>query len=154
VEVVYAEEKRRQALLKAPAARVVIPHYFVNGGFDLKFEKDPALVDLQGIMPKKQYKRMVYDINSAIKPARATKVDFGLLSLTVVGLLPWAIRHRRRKTRHKKLLLNAITQFIQEHEADRLKLKWFKRPMSQLVLVKLKEGQALHSDSEDEELSD
>ena len=131
--------------------RIVIPEYMVNAGYDVKFEADPCELDLKGIISPDDYFAAITQLNEAISHARAKPIDFLLLATSTIlpfGLIAWAVRHRQHKTKHKKILLAELRRFNDAHVAEGLRLRWRRKPVSQLVLERfpLTEDQIKHRD--------
>jgi len=98
--------------------RVIVPSYDINGGADTKFQTDPCDIDLKGIITPLEYFNAMTKINEAMSSARAKPVDTVLAatSMLVIPLIPWAIRHRKRKTKRKKILLDQVKIFNETHQ--------------------------------------
>eukprot|EP00750_Incisomonas_marina_P001144 INCI10947.1.p1 GENE.INCI10947.1~~INCI10947.1.p1 ORF type:complete len:174 (-),score=29.92 INCI10947.1:417-938(-) len=85
--------------------RVVVPAYAINGGADIKWESDPCDLDLKGILSPQEYFTAITTLNEAVSHARAKPIDTVLAvsaGFLLLPLIPWAIRHRKHRTKHKK----------------------------------------------------
>ena len=111
-----------------------VPSYVINLGQDIKFNSDPYGLDLQGMLPEAAYQQAIDDLNSELKEARSTALDHALLSggVTMLPLIPWAIRRKKHKVLHKRLLRGFIQRFNGEH--PKLLMRWARKPTSQLTI--------------------
>jgi hypothetical protein len=111
-----------------------VPSYVINLGQDIKFNSDPYGLNLQGMLPEAEYSRAIDDLNGELKEARSTALDHTLLSggVTLLPLIPWAIRRKKHKVLHKRLLKGFIQRFNYEH--PELLMRWARKPTSQLTI--------------------
>ena len=70
------------------SGRVIIPKYYINKGLDIKFDNNPF--DIFSNMTFNEYKFVINNINSRIKPARKNYIDFSLMAISplVFPLIP------------------------------------------------------------------
>ncbi len=79
-------------------------------------------------------------LNDALSHARAKPIDFLLLGSAAVmpfTLIAWALRHRKHRSKHKKILVDQIRVFNDAHAAKGLRLRWRRKPASELVLERI-----------------
>ena len=109
-------------------------------GQDLKFNSDSYGLDLQGLLVAAEYERTVEALNAELKTTRATPLDFVLLSggVTMLPLIPWALRRKKQKRMHKRLLRAFIERFNAAH--PELLMRWAKKPASQLTIERREAG--------------
>eukprot|EP00750_Incisomonas_marina_P019617 INCI3594.1.p1 GENE.INCI3594.1~~INCI3594.1.p1 ORF type:complete len:214 (-),score=54.51 INCI3594.1:357-998(-) len=118
--------------------RIVIPEYMVNGGADVKWEPDPCDIDLKGIISPEEYFEEITAVNDAVAPARQKPGDLALAIsagfLMLIPLIPWGIRHRKRRTKHKKLLVEQMRIFNNKFAPRGVRMRWRRKPHSELVI--------------------
>lgn len=117
--------------------RIVVPEYMVNAGYDIKFESDPSDMDLKGIMTPNQFFKTITILNEALSHARAKPVDFFLLSTSTLipfALIAWAVRHRKHRKKHKKILVDFLKRFNDTHASRGIRMRWRRKPASELVI--------------------
>ena len=117
--------------------RIVIPEFMVNGGSDVKWEPDPCDIDLKGIVTPTEYFEEITAINSACAHARAKPVDLALAigsGFCPLLLIPWGIRHRKMRTKHKKILVEQMRLFNNKFVDRGVRMRWRRKPSSELVI--------------------
>jgi hypothetical protein len=98
--------------------RIIVPEYMCNAGANTKFEADPSDVDLKGIITPEAYFNSITELNEALSHARYRPIDFflagsaGLLPFMLIG---WGVRHRKLRTKHKKILIDFMQKFNDVH---------------------------------------
>ena len=123
------------AVPKASSKFIAVPQRIVNGGVDFKFEEDPMLVKLGGVMKADDYVQAICPINDALKECRATSVDYALLMMgpAMLPLIPWAYRDKQRKTKRKKIMQRSVMNFNRTNTLN-LVMRWQTRPAKQLTI--------------------
>eukprot|EP00750_Incisomonas_marina_P032620 INCI9242.1.p1 GENE.INCI9242.1~~INCI9242.1.p1 ORF type:complete len:191 (-),score=36.27 INCI9242.1:75-647(-) len=117
--------------------RISVPEYMCNAGYDIKFEADPCEMDLKGILPPQEYFQQISALNEALSHARAKPVDFLLLGTCTVmpfALIAWAVRHRKHRSKHKKILVDFMKRFNDSYLEKGVRMRWRRKPVSQLVI--------------------
>ena len=91
----------------------------------------------KGIITPDEYFEAITAINKACAHARAKPVDLALAIsagfLMLLPLIPWGIRHRKRRTKHKKILVEQIRLF-NKYAARGVRMRWRRKPHSELVI--------------------
>lgn len=120
--------------------RIEVEMYPVNFGVDIKFEEDPFNVTLYGIMSGEDYATSVKKINYALLECRANKIDHALLLMgpMMLPLIPWSMRNKEKKKLRKKIMTQCVEEFNKEHPD--LMMRWEKRPVKRLTIMKLKDA--------------
>lgn len=117
--------------------RVVVPAYSINGGADIKWESDPCDLDLKGILSPQEYFTAITTLNEAVSHARAKPIDTVLAvsaGFLLLPLIPWAIRHRKHRTKHKKILIEQLRLFNNQYASRGVRMRWRRKPYSELVI--------------------
>ena len=120
--------------------RIIVPEYMVNGGADVKWEADPCDMDLKGIINPQDYFDTITELNEAVSHARAKPIDTALeiaSGFLLFPLIPWAIRHRKHRTKHKKILTEQIQKFNDKWVSRGVRMRWRRKPDSQLVFERI-----------------
>ena len=120
--------------------RIIVPEYMVNGGADVKWEADPCDMDLKGIISPQDYFNTITELNEATSHARAKPIDTALAiasGFLLFPLIPWAIRHRKHRTKHKKILVEQIQKFNDKWVSRGVRMRWRRKPDSQLVFERI-----------------
>ena len=117
--------------------QLIVPSYVVNGGADIKWEADPCDIDLKGILTPDEYFAEITKLNEAVAHARGKPIDT-LLAISagflLLPIIPWAIRHRKHRTKHKKILVQQMREFNTKYALRGVRMRWRRKPDSQLLL--------------------
>lgn len=116
-----------------PGRYIIVPQRVVNL-VDIKFEEDPFLVTLHGIMTPDAYKDEIKRVNAALHDARATYIDHALLfsGAALLPLIPWAIRSKRNKKKRRRILEYYVDEFNSRNPS--LRMIWQSRPEKILTI--------------------
>ena len=108
----------------------------MNDGNDIQWEADPCDLDLKGILTPQEYFSEISILNDMVSHAYAKPIDniLVVMSLLVFPLIPWGIRHRKRKTKHKKILISFLQQFNDKYQPRGVRMRWRRKPVSKLVI--------------------
>jgi hypothetical protein len=111
--------ERNKSPKQAPQKRekITVPEKSVNGGFDFKFDYDPANVNLCDLMTPEEYHDAISALNETMRPSRSKTLDTGLLITgpLIVPLAFWGVRHSKLVKKRKLLLNEGIVNFNDTH---------------------------------------
>ena len=116
-----------------PGQYIIVPQRVINI-VDIKFEEDPFLVTLHGIMTPETYKFEIERINVALHESRATLLDHALLfsGPAILPLIPWAIRSKTHKKKRRRIIEYCAIDFNSRNPS--LRMIWKARPEKMLMI--------------------
>lgn len=114
---------------------VVVPQRLIAMGMDIKFEEDPMLVKLGGLIKADDYTHSICAINNALKECRHTNLDHALLAMgpAMLPLIPWAIRSKQHKQMRRKIMQRCVSNFNTTNTLG-LVMRWQTRPIKELTI--------------------
>ena len=123
---------------KAPKF-IIVPQRRINGD-DLKFEDDPWLVPLYGLLSAKEYKREIGALNAELIACRATTFDHLLLisGPFMAPLALWFYRNKQRKLKRRAIMEGLVERFNRDHPT--LLMRWQTRPQKMLMIWRLEDA--------------
>ena len=129
--------------VKTEVKFIVVPQRQINFGCDIKFEEDPMVVKLGGLMKGDEYAQSICPINDALKECRSTNLDHALLAMgpAMLPLIPWAIRSKQHKQMRRKIIQRCIASFNKTNTLG-LTMRWQTRPVKELTIWRREEAEA------------
>eukprot|EP00041_Stephanoeca_diplocostata_P008004 m.114937 g.114937 ORF g.114937 m.114937 type:complete len:174 (+) comp17129_c0_seq1:239-760(+) len=100
-----------------------VKKYLVNGGFDMKFDRDAFPSALQNRLSYEEFLDLVDMLNLVVSKHRTKKADIvGLFALSIFYMGPFMHRKKKRSKKRKVETAEVLLQFNNEHQHLRARI--------------------------------